>query len=165
MLKRKTQFPIHSNINCFSKRFIMKLYQSYDIFYPIHLTSRIIGMTSFSIKTSENVFKASISIFDLCFLCLSLWWCLTLSLILKVAPESIFEMLDVKIFTKLFISSILCMFFCFLALITFNNIWFVIICKKFVLIFNQLDEIDSKVSVLIIKHNRNNNLCFHLLSA
>lgn len=128
----------------------MKVYKSYDVFYPIHVTSRIIGLTTFSIKTSGDVFKARISIFDLCFFCLSLWWCFTISLIITVEPESYFEILDVKIFTKLFISSILSMFFIFLALIAFNNIWFVIICKKFALILNQLDEIDSEVSVLII---------------
>lgn len=128
----------------------MKVYKSYDVFYPIHVTSRIIGLTSFSIKTSEDVFKARISIFDLCFFCLSLWLCFTTSLIITVEPESYFELLNVKIFTKLFISSILSMFFIFLALIAFNNIWFVIICKKFALILNQLDEIDSEVSVLII---------------
>ena len=147
----KNNFLLIRILTVFPKGFIMKLYQSYDIFYPIHVTSRIVGLTSFSIKTSEDsVFKAFISIFDLCFLCLSLWWCFTLSLVIYVEPESIFEMLDVKIFTKLFISSILSMFFMFLALIAFNNIWFVIICKKFALILNQLDEIDSEVSVLII---------------
>jgi hypothetical protein len=132
--------------------FSLKASDIYDVIKPLHVSSQLIGLTSFKMKKENECFVASYTMFNI--LCISISSFFATS----VHAYYLFNFDDLWNHQTIFISDVFLKSLVVISSITLISIiiinwWTFLFRKQFVSIFNQLNSIDEQLKKLDVKFN------------
>lgn len=122
----------------------IKALDIYDVIKPLHLYSRIIGLTSFSIRKEHGTYKGFISVFNvLCLISLSALCCCVI-IILFYERDLLFQS-SPFFASQVYKKSLVSIAIGNASLTLFSNVWFVCLTSRFTAILNGIKEIDDNL--------------------
>lgn len=132
--------------------FTMEILDIYDAIRPLHLCSKFIGLTSFTIKRDRGIFKGSISAFDISCIILSTFLCCASAFNVATDIKNFINLPE--IYTSVFVFNVITMlFYGNLAMNFATNTWLLASREKFAKILNVFTEIDQILATINIKFN------------
>lgn len=124
--------------------FSLKAEDIYDVVSPLHWSSNLFGLTSFSIIRVGKDFEVTASFFNILCISLSTVWSLLAEITFLNSIEMFAELIDDK-FSKFFEKSALYITLISLLLSIASNWWIFLLRKKFSEILRLLNEVDEEL--------------------
>lgn len=147
--------------------FSLKAANIYDVVSPLHISSQLMGLTSFSIRNEKGIFVESVTWFNLLCLLLSAlnYFSITVWFISQVQP--VWDAKNIEI-SDVFQSSIFCVQTSYMIILLSSNFWFFSRRKKFCVLLNLILEVDEELDKLNVPldHRKHKKiiLCFVVLN-
>lgn len=117
----------------------------YDVFLPLHIISRSIGLTSFSLKTEKGKIKASATCLSLCIIITTT----VLNLVLAhrfVTKTDEMWIVNEKVLPKIFIDAMYCLVLTLFFQTIILQVWTFSAMGSFARVLNLMLEIDNELS-------------------
>lgn len=138
----------------------------YDVAKPLHVCSKVLGLTTFSIIKVNKTYWVHTSNLNLFFVLLSTTWNLVFA-VLYIFDFGDFWNMSEAWFSKVFLKSIMWVIFVLLLTTVITNWWIFLSQKHFPVILNLLLEIDEELSKLKVpidvKKQRRSMLIFVII--
>lgn len=125
--------------------FFAKADDIYDVFLPVQMISRLIGLTSFSLKTEKGKIKASPTCLSLCIIISTTILNLVLAHRFVTKTEEMW-IVNEKVLPKIFIDAMYCLIMTFFFQTIILQVWTFSAMGSFAKVLNLMVEIDNELS-------------------
>jgi hypothetical protein len=120
----------------------VKALDIYDVAKPLHICSKLIGLTSFSIKKINGIYCGSVEIYSIFSIVFSTLWYTCVVCLLLTEPDAMWTM-KIVTFSGVFEKSMYIVVLSFILISTISNLWFFVRRKTMLEFFNKIVEIDE----------------------
>lgn len=141
-------------ISCQSSRILQnfkmlsfKALDIYDVFKPLHYCSQLIGLTSFSIKYENGVYREVVKVYNIFLLLFTTVWNLSAFVLLLIDTKEMWHVKLLKV-SDIFEKSMFCVVLTFLLVSTLTNWWIFLSRKEVTKLFNNIIKVDRKLEEL-----------------
>lgn len=134
------------------KMFSLKSDNFYDAVKLLHACSKLIGLTSFTIKKENGIFVESVTVFNLSCILFSTLWTIFVSIFFVYKADDIWNV-NLFYISEVFKKSMYSVTLSFFLVLIISNWWIFFSRKSLNLLINKLVDIDDELSEMKVSVN------------